>query len=63
MSKIVDNNFAFAVILLLAACVGFYFYNYDAKHLFFVTNQEHADLEEKNPGFVRWVTDWIEVKV
>ena len=43
--------------------VGFYFYNYDAKHLFFVTNQEHADLEEKNPGFVRWVTDWIEVKV
>lgn len=43
--------------------VGFYFYNYDAKHLFFVTNQEHADLEEKNPGFVRWVTDWIEVEV
>jgi len=43
--------------------VGFYFYNDDAKHLFFVTNQEHADLEEKNPGFVRWVTDWIEVEV
>jgi len=42
--------------------VGFYFYNDDAKHLFFVTSQEHADLEEKNPGFVRWVTDWIEVE-
>ena len=43
--------------------VGFYFYNDDAKHLFFVTNQEYADLEEKNPGFVRWLTDWIEVEV
>ena len=43
--------------------VGFYFYNDDAKHLFLVTNQEHADLEEKNPGFVRWVADWIEVEV
>ena len=43
--------------------VGFYFYNDDAKHLFFVTNQEHADLAEKNPVFVRWITDWIEVKV
>ena len=42
--------------------VGFYFYNDDAKHLFFVTSQGHADLEEKNPGFVRWVTDWIEVE-
>ena len=43
--------------------VGFYFYNDDAKHLFLVTNQEHADLEEKNPGFVKWVADWIEVEV
>ena len=43
--------------------VGFCFYNDDEKHLFFVTNQEHADLAEKNPGFVRWVADWIEVEV
>ena len=43
--------------------VGGCFYNDDEKHLFFVTNQEHADLAEKNPVFVRWVTDWIEVKV
>jgi len=33
------------------------------KYLAFATNQEHADLAEKNPEFVRWVADWIEVEV
>jgi len=33
------------------------------KYLAFATNQEHADLAQRNTCFARWLTDWIEVEV
>ena len=33
------------------------------KYLSLATNAENNSLYEKGPGFVRWLTDWIEVKV
>lgn len=35
----------------------------DGEYLCFATNQQHADLAKRNPEFVRWLTDWIEVEV
>jgi len=34
----------------------------DDKYLSLATNAENNSLYEKGPGFVRWVTDWIEVE-
>ena len=41
--------------------VGLYIDN--GKKLAFAINQEHESLAERNPDFVRWVTDWIKVEV
>lgn len=35
----------------------------DDKYLSLATNAENNSLYEKGPGFVRWVTDWMEVEV
>ena len=42
--------------------VGLYYFD-NEKYLSFATNQEHESLAQRNPDFVRWLTDWIEVKV
>ena len=35
----------------------------DDKYFSLATNTENNSLYEKDPSFVRWLTDWIEVEV
>lgn len=65
MHRIVNNNFAFAIIILIAACIGFYFYLDNANQeisdeIKITKNVASANMKKDNKTVMVTSQDWEE---